>query len=338
MIEVVRSWLLSLEPWGAETIVWAQSWSTPFLDRFFSVLAFLAEQELAFGLLLLLYWCVNKDAGRRLAFAMSLSVYMNSLIKHMFMTPRPSDPRVRVIRPVDPPSPNFPSGHAQNGLVIWGFLANRARRLLVVGLTALLLLLIGFSRVYLGVHDPAAVVGGWIIGAILLALFLWAAPRVERWLHQWPFWLKLVLSVAVPVAALLLHRSDVQGRYPAPDAATITGLLLGFSLGFLLEPRYVGFRVEGGRRQRLLRLVAGLAVVAICWQGPTLLIPDDLTNDLAMTTRFLQHALIGFSAVFLAPWLFVKLGLADPAKERVPIAELPSLSPAHRVPSTKDCQ
>jgi membrane-associated phospholipid phosphatase len=321
VIEVVRSWLLSLEPWGTEVILWAQSWSTPFLDRLFGFITFLGEQELALGLLLLTHWCFNKRTGRRLAYAMSLSVYSNSFIKHTFMTLRPSDARIRVMRPVYPPSPNFPSGHAQNGLVTWGFVASRVRRVLVWALTALLVLLIGFSRIYLGVHDPAAVVGGWILGIILLGLFLWAVPYVERWLGQRTLWCKLVLAVVLPVAGLLLHRPDVRGLYPAPDAAAITGILLGISLGFLLEPRRIAFRVEGYWWQKLLRLVVGLTAVAIFWQGPTLLLPDDLVHSVAMAMRFVQHALIGFAATFLAPWLFVRLRLAERGPVQVPITD-----------------
>jgi len=105
MIEWLRHWLMSLEPWGAEVIVWAQAWSTPFLDRAFNLAAFLGDEEFFFVLLPLVYWSVNKKTGRLLAYGLLISTYLNSIIKHLFMILRPDDPRILVMRPVDPPNP-----------------------------------------------------------------------------------------------------------------------------------------------------------------------------------------------------------------------------------------
>jgi len=316
VIELLRAWLLSIEPWGTATILWAQSWSTPLLDRFFHVSAFLGDEGFFFVLLPLVYWCINKRAGRWLAYGLLLSLYANSFIKHIFMISRPSDPRIRIMRPVDPPNPNFPSGHAQNSAVMWGFVASRLRRTLLWVLAALLVLFTSFSRIYLGVHDPPALIGGWVCGAIILVLFLWGMPHVERWLGRRPLWIKLLLIVALPVAGLLLHRADLRGLYPAPDAASIAGAFLGVSLGFLFEPRCIGFGVEGPWWQRLIRLVVGLAIVAVFWQGPKLFLPDEMAHGLAMLLRFLRYALAGLAAILLLPWLFVRLHLAPREAER----------------------
>lgn len=305
-----------MESWGTATILWAQSWSTPLLDRIFHSSAFLGDEEFFFVLLPLVYWCINKRTGRWLAYALLLSLYANSFIKHILMIPRPSDPRIQIMRPVDPPNPNFPSGHAQNGVVIWGFVASRLRKSAFWVLAALLVLLTSLSRIYLGVHDPPALTGGWICGAIILALFLWGMPRVESWLGRRSQWLKLLLIVLLPVAGLFLHRADVRGFYPAPDVASITGTFLGVSLGFLLEPRWIGFGVEGPWWQRLIRLIVGLAVVAVFWQGPKLLLPDEMAHGLAMAVRFLRYALAGLAAILLLPWLFVRLRLAPREAER----------------------
>jgi undecaprenyl-diphosphatase len=76
-----------------------------------------------------------------------------------------------------PESFSFPSGHALfamaffGGLAVllWGRLAHVALRVAVVLLALVLILLIGFSRIYLGVHYPTDVVGGFAAGTVWVA-------------------------------------------------------------------------------------------------------------------------------------------------------------------------
>ena len=89
------------------------------------------------------------------------------------------------------------------------------------------------------------------------------------------------------------------------------GTILGMSVGFLFEPRYIRFRVDGPWWKRLLRLVLGLIVVLFFWQGPKLVIPTDIAHGLAIALRFLRYVCTGLAAILLAPWIFVKLRLAQ---------------------------
>jgi hypothetical protein len=83
---------------------------------------------------------------------------------------------------------SFPSGHCVGVAGIYGFmglvLARSVRRRLwaslVVALTALLILAVGFSRVYLGVHYPSDLFGGWAAGLSLAFTGLWLEMRLER--------------------------------------------------------------------------------------------------------------------------------------------------------------
>jgi membrane-associated phospholipid phosphatase len=73
---------------------------------------------------------------------------------------------------------SFPSGHSLNSMAVIGLLtvlAMRewpARRVLLAALGAFLVLVIGFSRVYLGVHWPSDVLAGWVIAVAWLTLCL----------------------------------------------------------------------------------------------------------------------------------------------------------------------
>ena len=84
---------------------------------------------------------------------------------------------------------SFPSGHSMGATIGYGVLAYvlvrvhqplRGRRALVYGLAALIALAVGVSRVYLGVHYPSDVVGGWAAGSAWLAVCLTGAGIARR--------------------------------------------------------------------------------------------------------------------------------------------------------------
>jgi len=112
------------------------------------------------------------------------SVVLEQLLKQLFARPRPIFEHPLVLEA----SYSFPSGHAMVSLVAYGVLAYfavlaartwRARTAVVLG-TALLLLLIGFSRLYLGVHYFSDVVAGFAAGGVWLSALITATETLRR--------------------------------------------------------------------------------------------------------------------------------------------------------------
>jgi undecaprenyl-diphosphatase len=110
---------------------------------------------------------------------------LNDGVKHIYDRPRPSerDPHVRER------SPSFPSGHSMGSMIAYGMLAYvlvlslAPRRCACYGAVAglaLLVLAIGFSRIYLGAHWFSDVVAGFVLGAAWLALCIGLAETGRR--------------------------------------------------------------------------------------------------------------------------------------------------------------
>ena len=121
----------------------------------------------------LLYWTVDNDLRLRVGVFFAVSVILNGLLKLVTHQPRPYwiSTRVQLLTEAES-SFGVPSGHAQNAVVFWGTLAAHWRSRLVWGLATIVILLIGVSRIYLGVHFPHDTVLGFSVGILLLFYLL----------------------------------------------------------------------------------------------------------------------------------------------------------------------
>jgi undecaprenyl-diphosphatase len=161
--------------------LWVHAHSRPWLDKLMLTVTyggdwrFLLLFTLA-SMTFLFFWHRSQRAARLLPLAYGLSYLANPLLKTIFQRRRPELWEVAA----RPSSYSFPSGHALSSMLVYGVAAflfaqtfPRQRRGWVGG-AALWILLIGFSRIYLGVHWLSDVVAGFALGgALVYALVRW---------------------------------------------------------------------------------------------------------------------------------------------------------------------
>lgn len=118
--------------------------------------------------------------------SVSCGAVLSFMIKAIFVRPRPEI----VPHLVEATSTSFPSGHAMNSAIVYLTLAvllarseaNRQIQFYLIGAANFLTLLVGTTRVFLGVHWPTDVLAGWVIGAAWAALCSLAAKWLQY--HQ----------------------------------------------------------------------------------------------------------------------------------------------------------
>lgn len=100
---------------------------------------------------------------------------INQAIKHIVRRPRPN-----VLRLVEESGYSFPSGHSMVSMAFYGIViylfyknvSNKYLKWLLITLLSLLILSIGFSRIYVGVHYFTDVVGGFLLGLAYLIIYI----------------------------------------------------------------------------------------------------------------------------------------------------------------------
>ncbi len=289
--------------WGLELIGTIQMVRGPALDSIFKIITFMGEEQFFMLLLPLVLWCVDFTLGMRLGVTFLLSAYGNLVLKGVFGHPRPFDldPGVRLH---EASGYGLPSGHSQSAVVAWGVLATEIRKAWLWAVAVLLMVLIGFSRVYLGVHFPTDVLAGWAVGGVVLLLYVLLRQPVERWITRTGLAGRLVVAVVGPLALLLL--------FPTDGAVSPVASLMGVGVGGLLTAEYVPFSAEGPLSQRLVRFLAGVAGLLIVYLGLSAVFPGP-GEPLYFALRVVRYVLVGFWAGFGAPWMFLRLRLASSA-------------------------
>ncbi|MGD1991805.1 MAG: phosphatase PAP2 family protein [Anaerolineae bacterium] len=292
--------------WGTEVVLWFQQFS-PTLDPLFRSLTFMGEEDFFLLLLPFVYWCLDRRNGARLTILFLLSTYLNAVIKVVAGQPRPFqyDPRVQKLWETS--GNGFPSNHTQGAVVVWGYLAAQFRRRWLSMLAAVLMVLIPLSRIYLGMHFPTDLLGGYLLGAGVLLLYLWWEPRAEEQLDRWGVAGQLGLAVAVPILLTLCC--------PIGDEASVTAVatMMGLGVGFALERHWVGFLAAGPWWKRAVRLLLGVAGLFVLRFGLSTAFAGLRP---APVFRFIRYGLVGLWGGLGAPWAFVRVGLAAAESDR----------------------
>ncbi|MBT3252676.1 MAG: phosphatase PAP2 family protein [Candidatus Marinimicrobia bacterium] len=267
-------------------------WLTPVMKIF----TFLGDEEFFLLFLPLAYWLWRKQVMGRVGMVLLFTFVLNAIIKGIFQVPRP-DVIEHLVHADDW---SFPSGHSQGAMVLWGWLAYELKDKRAYLIASILIAGVGFSRIYLGVHYPTDVLGGFLIGFITLFIYSWLLKSSPQgWLHLGPTRQSLIIFVLLMGLFMLV---------PELSEVAIKGgaAFIGFMTGYLHEKKYLKCSLKPGMNLVISKLVLGLAGIILIWMGlKQVFISIGYTTDMAM---FIRYTLLGAWISFGAPYLFCQFG------------------------------
>ncbi len=286
-----------------------------FLTDFLNKMTFLGELNTAIVLMAILYWCVSKELGTYLLMGWSGNRLVNGMLKVTFCAYRPwiRDPRILPYgnSMTTATGYSFPSGHTMNAAAVYGGITVRKDMPAALRvMTAIMVVLVAFSRNVLGVHTPQDV----LVGAAAGMLVMWLVWRMMQWLQAHPEKDRLVVLIGLLLAAAVAAYAAVKpypedynaegklivdGAKMANDTFKGVGWCAAFLVGWILERRYVGFSTEISIPEKLTRAAVGV----ISYYAVSLIVVPAVKNWIpgsagTMCSCFLQM----FYVSFLFPW------------------------------------
>jgi undecaprenyl-diphosphatase len=173
-----------------------------FLSDFFSKMTFLGELTTAMVLMAIIYWSVSKDFGSYLLMGWSGNRLFNGVLKVTACAYRPWIRDARIVpygnSMTTATGYSFPSGHTMNAASTFGGVAVCKDMPWALRLTmGLTVLLVAFSRNFLGVHTPQDTLVGMVSGIIVMVL----TGKLMAWVDTHPGKDWLVVGVSLALAA-----------------------------------------------------------------------------------------------------------------------------------------
>ena len=298
-------------------IKWLQSFHSPALDR---VMLWISEATgedfyLLFGPLF--FWCVGIGLGVRLLITLLGSFYVNDVLKELFGTARPMVAHPAAVRL--PPGAAataqdeggnwqaaFPSGHTQHTVVFWTFVGLWLRRPAIWAAALTVIGLVSISRMYLGVHWPVDILGGWLVGALVIGAASVFPARIER-LSARSRERLIIGAVVLGLGLFLLDGSEFRAK--------MLGFWSGALLALALQQRYVPFKVRASLAIQVAKIAIGLAGLFALRAILKSFLPADLW------AAWLRYALLGVWVVLGAPAVFRLLFGPPTPREAEPATE-----------------
>ncbi len=264
--------------WSMGVLRQLEAIRTPILDKLMSLFTVLG-QEMAFIVVgLILVWCIDKRFGYRFLLMYMLGTSVNQVVKAIFMIPRPwaVDPELTIVESARDGATgfSFPSGHTQSGVLMYGGVAAKIKKGWAYFVACALALLIGFSRMYLGVHTPLDVITALVMGVVILLICM--RPNSNFGEKRGPY-LIAVGAVLLLSFGLVLFIKKVCANAEIPyysadeakqlvslclkDAWVLVGTCAGLFLGYAVESKFIDYSTEAVWWVQIIKALLGLAIV-----------------------------------------------------------------------------
>ena len=290
--------------WEPGVIIFLQSRVTPFLQKIYEGITFFGDEYAMILLIGFLYWGYKKDLGKKIAMYAITALITSVALGNIVMRRRPyfDHTEIRCLKPRsnkgDPydlaiQGFSFPSGHATNSVSTYAALGCNIRKKSIKIILFLIPIIIGISRIVLGVHYPTDILAGWVISALVILI-------ISNIRNQYVIYLLLAL---LGIVGCFFSRSA--------DYFSTLGIAFGFMAGFIFEEKRVHFVNTEKVLGMILRTLGGLIFFIVV--DKILEVPFSKeflasSTGLAFTVRTIRYTIASFAVVGVYPLLFGYIG------------------------------
>ena len=269
-----------------------------------SFFTYFGEDLAILAVILIVYLGIDKEKGRIIGLTVITAVTLNPMIKNVFNRRRPyfDHAEISCLRPVASGADvmdvaaqgfSFPSAHSMCSAALYGTLAMQFKKRWLTIVCIVLPLLVGLSRVCLGVHYPTDVLVGWICGVLLMLLLPVLYRKVKR------KWLLYLIMFILGCSGFFYCNTA--------DYYTGIGIMGGFFLADLFECRFVKFEDNHHPVAIILRLVSSIGGYLLLDFLLKLPFSYEFLHDGSMASflvRFGRYFLVVFVLLAFLPMLY----------------------------------
>ncbi|MFZ9703763.1 MAG: phosphatase PAP2 family protein [Bacilli bacterium] len=281
---------------------WVQSFRNDFLDAFFLFITEFGDETVFLILAAFIYWTIDKKYAYRLIMFFLYGAVLNGSLKFLTNSPRPHVEFPERIDLVGAGSggTSLPSGHAQNSTTL-ALTLNEKKAQVGKWFTPFLTVMVIFvmlSRIYLGEHYLTDVIFGYAIAFTFYTL-------VNQFLNKKtiPSWLPFLPFILMIPVALLTNDKNVYVAFAS---------LIGFTVGYQLEARWIKFQEKGTWQTALIKMALGIGIALALRIGLKELFSLGLYSADFEANPILTDQLLDFIRYFViaiwmtlgAPWVF----------------------------------
>ena len=289
-----------------------ESIRNPVLDFIFGTVTHIGEETVFLVLAIFFFWCVSKREGYYILTVGLVGTVINQVLKLVFAIPRPwvKDPGFTVVDSAvkEATGYSFPSGHTQNVTGTFGSIGRYSKSTPVRIFTVVVIVLVAFSRMYLGVHTPLDVGVSLLIGAALTFLLYPVFKNEERFEKFMP----IVIGISLLLAAVFMLYFPLFSKDAAHDATnlasgmknayTLTGCTVGLAIVYFIDSTFIKFDTGAAWYAQIVKLVLGLGGVLLIKSGLSAPLVSLFGNE--YIARMIRYLLIVLFAGCVWPLTF----------------------------------
>lgn len=294
----------------------------PGLNEFMLLITRLGEETAFLVIALIVFWCVDKRKGYFIMSVGFIGTMANQIMKLAFRIPRPwvLDENFTILEEAREAASgySFPSGHTTSAVGTFGGIAAFAQRKWVRWVCVAIAFLVGFSRMYVGVHTPYDVAVGALTSIALI--FVLRPVTLKGGDKQMKILIAVMLLISIGQLAfveLYPFPSDVDVhnlQSGVKNAYTMIGCLVGVAVVYLAERRWVNFDTKAVWWVQLIKVGVGLILVLAVKEGTRGLLDSIFAGHMA--ARAVRYFLVVLTAGFLWPMSFSRLSKLGTSSEK----------------------